>query len=218
MADGVTSSAFGAAGQRCLAGSLLVLVGDAEQQQLSLRRVVEASSALRVGSGADPATDVCPLVSVAARERVEAEIARAVEEGASLALDGRIDGGAQLGAQLGPTILDDVRAGSPALAEELFGPVLTVLRAPDLEGALELVNASRYGNASVIFTSSGEAAREYRYGVEAGMIGVNVGVPAPVAWFPFAGWKDSIDGDLHANGTDAVDFYTRKKVVTSRWR
>jgi malonate-semialdehyde dehydrogenase (acetylating)/methylmalonate-semialdehyde dehydrogenase len=217
MTDGVTSSAFGAAGQRCLAGSLLVLVGDSEQQDSSLAQVVEASSALAIGSGADAATDVCPLVSVAARERVEGEIERALEEGASLALDGRIGGG-EAGAQLGPTILDDVREGSPALAEELFGPVLTVLRAPDLDGALELVNASRYGNASVIFTSSGEAAREYRYGVEAGMIGVNIGVPAPVAWFPFAGWKDSIDGDLHANGTDAVDFYTRKKVVTSRWR
>jgi malonate-semialdehyde dehydrogenase (acetylating) / methylmalonate-semialdehyde dehydrogenase len=216
LADGVTSSAFGAAGQRCLAGSLLVLVGDAEQQERSLQRVVEASAALRTGAGGAATTDVCPLVSVASRERVEGEIARAEEEGATLVLDGRIGGG-EAGAQLAPTIIDDARPGSPALAEELFGPVLTVLRAPDLDGALELVNASRYGNASVIFTSSGEAAREYRYGVEAGMVGVNIGVPAPVAWFPFAGWKDSIDGDLHANGDDAVDFYTRKKVVTSRW-
>jgi malonate-semialdehyde dehydrogenase (acetylating)/methylmalonate-semialdehyde dehydrogenase len=103
------------------------------------------------------------------------------------------------------------------VTEELFGPVLTLVRAPDLPAAIEQVNASRYGNASVIFTSSGGAAREYRYGVEAGMVGVNVGVAAPVAWFPFAGWKDSFEGDLHANGTDAIDFYTRKKVVTSRW-
>jgi malonate-semialdehyde dehydrogenase (acetylating)/methylmalonate-semialdehyde dehydrogenase len=216
LADGVTSSAFGAAGQRCLAGSLLVLVGDGEEQDRSLQRVVEASAALRTGAGADAATDVCPLVSVASRERVEGEIARAESEGARLVLDGRIGGG-EGGAQLAPTIIDDARPGSPALAEELFGPVLTVLRAADLDGALELVNASRYGNASVIFTSSGAAAREYRYGVQAGMVGVNIGVPAPVAWFPFAGWKDSCDGDLHANGTDAVDFYTRKKVVTSRW-
>jgi len=216
MTDGVTSSAFGAAGQRCLAGSLLVLVGDREEQDRSLQRVIDASAGLALGAGGDPATDVCPLVSVAARERVEGEIERALGEGATLALDGRLGGG-EAGAQLGPTIVDDARPGSPALAEELFGPVLTVLRAPDLDGALELVNSSRYGNASVIFTSSGEAAREYRYGVEAGMIGVNIGVPAPVAWFPFAGWKDSIDGDLHANGGDAVEFYTRKKVVTSRW-
>ena len=217
MADGVTSSAFGAAGQRCLAGSLLVLVGDREQQEISLQRVIDASVALSLGSGAEAGTDVCPLVSVAARERVEGEIEKALAEGASLALDGRIGGG-EGGALLDPTIVDDARAGSPALTEEIFGPVLTVLRAADLDGALDLVNASRYGNASVIFTSSGEAAREYRYGVQAGMIGVNIGVPAPVAWFPFAGWKDSIDGDLHANGSDAVDFYTRKKVVTSRWK
>ena len=136
--------------------------------------------------------------------------------GATLALDGRIDGGSG-GAELGPTIIDDARPGSAAVTEELFGPVLTVLRAESIERAIELVNSSRYGNASAIFTSSGGAARTYRYGVEAGMVGVNVGVPASVAWFPFSGWKDSIDGDLHSNGTDAIDFYTRKKVVTSRW-
>ena len=105
----------------------------------------------------------------------------------------------------------------PVVKDELFGPILTLLRAPTLEEAIEMINTSRYGNASVIFTSSGGAAREFRYGVQAGMIGVNVGVAAPVAWFPFSGWKDSIDGDLHANGTDAISFYTRKKVVTSRW-
>jgi len=103
------------------------------------------------------------------------------------------------------------------VTEEIFGPVLTLVRVPDLEGAIDFVNSSRYGNASVIFTSSGGAAREYRYGVEAGMVGVNIGVAAPVAWFPFSGWKDSFDGDLHANGRDAVRFYTRTKVVTERW-
>ena len=108
-------------------------------------------------------------------------------------------------------------AGHRVLEEELFGPVLTLVRAADLDAAIAQVNASRYGNASVIFTESGGAAREYRYRVEAGMVGVNVGVAAPVAWFPFSGWKDSIDGDLHANGRDAVEFYTRKKVVTARW-
>jgi malonate-semialdehyde dehydrogenase (acetylating)/methylmalonate-semialdehyde dehydrogenase len=103
------------------------------------------------------------------------------------------------------------------LREELFGPVLALVRTPDLDSAIATVNETRYGNASVIFTSSGGAAREYRASVEAGMVGVNIGVAAPVAWFPFAGWKDSIDGDLHANGGDAIEFYTRKKVVTSRW-
>jgi malonate-semialdehyde dehydrogenase (acetylating) / methylmalonate-semialdehyde dehydrogenase len=217
LAGGVTSSAFGAAGQRCLAGSLLVLVGSKEEQDASLRTVVDAAKGLSVGDGADPSTDVCPLVSVASRERVEGEIETALSGGAELILDGRRDGG-EGGAELGPTIIDGASPDSRAVKEELFGPVLTVLRTPDLDGALEVVNASRYGNSSILFTSSGGTAREFRYGVQAGMIGVNIGVAAPIAWFPFAGWKDSIDGDLHANGNDAIEFYTRKKVVTSRWK
>ncbi|MGH2937749.1 MAG: CoA-acylating methylmalonate-semialdehyde dehydrogenase [Solirubrobacterales bacterium] len=216
LASGVTGSAFGAAGQRCLAGSLLVLVGSKEEQDASLQTVIDAAGALTVGDGADPATDVCPLVSVASRERVEGEIETALGDGAELVLDGRRDGGAG-GAQLGPTIIDKAALDSRAVREELFGPVLTVVRVEDLDGALEVVNASRYGNSSILFTSSGGTAREFRYGVQAGMIGVNIGVAAPIAWFPFAGWKDSIDGDLHANGKDAFEFYTRKKVVTSRW-
>jgi malonate-semialdehyde dehydrogenase (acetylating) / methylmalonate-semialdehyde dehydrogenase len=216
MTAGVTASAFGAAGQRCLAGSLAVLVGTPEEQDAAERRIVEAARGLRVGDGADEATDVCPLVSAGARERVEREIAQAEREGARIVLDGRGDAGAA-GTLLGPTIVAGAAPDSRAVREELFGPVLTVLRAPDLDAAVEAVNASRYGNASVIFTSSGGAAREYRARVEAGMVGVNIGVAAPVAWFPFSGWKDSIDGDLHANGRDAVEFYTRKKVVTSRW-
>ncbi|MEZ5077362.1 MAG: CoA-acylating methylmalonate-semialdehyde dehydrogenase [Solirubrobacterales bacterium] len=216
LAGGVTGSSFGAAGQRCLAGSLLVLVGSREEQDATLETVVDAAGELTVGDGADPATDVCPLVSVASRERVEGEIETALGEGAKLVLDGR-QGGGEGGALLGPTIIDRAAPDSRAVKEELFGPVLTVLRTPDLDGALEIVNSSRYGNSSILFTSSGGTAREFRFGVQAGMIGVNVGVAAPVAWFPFAGWKDSIDGDLHANGDDAIQFYTRKKVVTSRW-
>jgi malonate-semialdehyde dehydrogenase (acetylating) / methylmalonate-semialdehyde dehydrogenase len=118
---------------------------------------------------------------------------------------------------LGPTIAVAGDPESELAREELFGPLLALVEVPDLDAAIEFVNGSRYGNAGAIFTRSGAAARQYRYEVEAGMLGVNVGVPAPVAWFPFSGWKDSIDGDLHANGTDAVAFYTRKKVVTSRW-
>jgi malonate-semialdehyde dehydrogenase (acetylating) / methylmalonate-semialdehyde dehydrogenase len=216
LAAGVTSSAFGAAGQRCLAGSLLLLVGTAEEQDRTLATVVEATAALSVGPGGDAGTDVCPLVSVAARERVEGDVEQALAAGAAAVLDGRGENGAG-GAELGPTILDGVAADARAAREELFGPVLVVQRVADVEAAIELVNSSRYGNASVIFTASGAAARAYRYGVEAGMVGVNIGVPAPIAWFPFSGWKDSIDGDLHANGNDAVEFYTRKKVVTSRW-
>jgi malonate-semialdehyde dehydrogenase (acetylating)/methylmalonate-semialdehyde dehydrogenase len=216
MVGGVMGSAFGAAGQRCLAGSIAVLVGTEAEQDAARDRIVEAAARLRTGAGIDPATDVCPVVSPEARDRLVADIDQAEADGASVVLDGRGDGGPG-GCSLGPTILDAVPAGHRVVQEELFGPVLTLVRAADLDGAIELVNASRYGNASVIFTESGGAARAYRYGVEAGMVGVNVGVAAPVAWFPFSGWKDSIDGDLHANGRDAVDFYTRKKVVTSRW-
>jgi malonate-semialdehyde dehydrogenase (acetylating)/methylmalonate-semialdehyde dehydrogenase len=193
-----------------------VLVGTPEQQDASRDRIVAAARALRTGAGIDPETDVCPVVSPAARDRLAADIGRAQADGATVVLDGRGDAGPG-GCTLGPTILDDVPAGHHVLEEELFGPVLTLVRAPDLAAAIELVNASRYGNASVIFTESGGAAREYRYNIEAGMVGVNVGVAAPIAWFPFSGWKDSIDGDLHANGRDAVEFYTRKKVVTARW-
>ena len=216
MVQGVLGSAFGAAGQRCLAGSIAVLVGDEDEQAASLELIRAGAEKLVTGDGADPATDVCPVVTPAARERIEAAIDEAVADGLSLALDGRRNGGAA-GAELAPTILDGAPIGHRVLTEELFGPVLSVVRVPDLDSALEFVNSSRYGNASVIFTSSGGAARQYRFGVEAGMVGVNVGVAAPIAWFPFSGWKDSIDGDLHANGADAVRFYTRSKVVTSRW-
>ncbi len=216
LVGGVLGSAFGAAGQRCLAGSIAVLVGTPAEQEASKRRIVEAAAQLRTGAGDDPSTDVCPVVSSAARDRLVADIDAAEADGATVVLDGRGDAGPG-GCTLGPTILDDVPAGHRVLKEELFGPVLTLTRATTLDDAIEQVNASRYGNASVIFTESGGAARAYRYGVEAGMVGVNVGVAAPIAWFPFSGWKDSIDGDLHANGRDAVEFYTRKKVLTTRW-
>jgi malonate-semialdehyde dehydrogenase (acetylating)/methylmalonate-semialdehyde dehydrogenase len=216
MVSGVLGSAFGAAGQRCLAGSVAVLVGTRAEQDAARDRIVEAAAGLRIGPGLDPDTDVCPLVSPAARERLVKDIGAAEADGITVVLDGRGDAGPG-GCLLGPTVLDDVPTGHRVLEEELFGPVLAVARAATLEEAIEIVNASRYGNASVIFTESGGAARTYRYGVQAGMVGVNIGVAAPVAWFPFAGWKDSFDGDLHANGHDAVEFYTRKKVVTSRW-
>jgi malonate-semialdehyde dehydrogenase (acetylating)/methylmalonate-semialdehyde dehydrogenase len=216
MVSGVMGSAFGAAGQRCLAGSIAVLVGTAAEQDAARDRIVEAAAQLKTGAGIDPETDVCPVVSPSQRERLVRDIDQAQADGAQVVLDGRGDAGPG-GCTLGPTILDGVAEDHKVVVEELFGPVLTLVRAADLAEAIEKVNASRYGNASVIFTESGGAARAYRYGVEAGMVGVNVGVAAPIAWFPFSGWKDSIDGDLHANGRDAAEFYTRKKVVTSRW-
>jgi malonate-semialdehyde dehydrogenase (acetylating)/methylmalonate-semialdehyde dehydrogenase len=211
----IMGSSFGAAGQRCLAGSVCVTVGDRARQEEVREALVAAAGELRLGPGDDPATDVGPMISAAARENVAAAIGRAAAEGVELLLDGRGDAG-PAGTLLGPTIAA-ADPESELAREELFGPLLTLIEAPDLEAALEFLNGSRYGNAGAIFTRSGKAARRYRHGAEAGMLGVNVGVPAPVAWFPFVGWKDSCDGDLHANGTDAVDFYTRKKVVTSRW-
>jgi malonate-semialdehyde dehydrogenase (acetylating) / methylmalonate-semialdehyde dehydrogenase len=212
----IMASAFGAAGQRCLAGSVCVIVGD-ESRQAEVRAALKsAAGKLTTGPGADPGTDVCPMVSPEARERAEAAVATAESDGAEVLLDGRIGGG-EAGAVLGPTLVEFTDHESDLAREEIFGPVLALVSVPDLDAAIEFANGSRYGNAGSIFTTSGSAARAYRWGVEAGMLGVNIGVPAPVAWFPFSGWKDSIDGDLHANGKDAVDFYTRKKVVTSRW-
>ena len=205
----IMGSSFGAAGQRCLAGSVAVIVGDEARRAEVREALVAAASELSVGAGADPTTDVCPMVSAAARETVAEAIGRAQDEGAELLLDGRGQTG-PAGTVLGPTVA--VADPESELARnELFGPLLTLVDAADLDAALEFLNGSRYGNAGAIFTRSGEAARRYRYGADAGMLGVNVGVPAPVAWFPFAGWKDSIDGDLHANGTDAVGFYTRRR-------
>ena len=212
----IMGSAFGAAGQRCLAGSVCVIAGD-DARQAEVRDALRAAAeALSTGPGADPETDVCPMVTPDARERAEAAVANAESDGATVLLDGRIGGG-EAGAMLGPTLVEVKDPDSELAREEVFGPVLALVSAPDLDAAIEFANGSRYGNAGSIFTTSGAAARAYRWGIEAGMLGVNIGVPAPVAWFPFSGWKDSIDGDLHANGPDAVEFYTRKKVVTSRW-
>ena len=214
----IMSSSFGAGGQRCLAGSVCVLVGDRTRQEEVLTALRDAAAALGTGPGDAEGVEVCPLVTPEARERIVGAIERAANAGDRLVLDGRGSTDAGPGGTLiGPTIVEPSDPESEIARDELFGPLLAVIRAGDLDAALEFVNGSRYGNAGSIFTTSGDAARRYRYGVEAGMVGVNIGVAAPVAWFPFSGWKDSIDGDMHANGTDAVEFYTRKKVVTSRW-
>jgi malonate-semialdehyde dehydrogenase (acetylating)/methylmalonate-semialdehyde dehydrogenase len=212
---GILGSAFGAAGQRCMAGSVVVTVGEAHDRLMA--PLGAATRALRVGDGLAEGTDVGPLVSGAARDRVRDWIDRGVREGATLAVDGREAGAEQGGAFVGPTILDEVTPEMEVAREEIFGPVLTVIRTETLDEAIGVVNASRFGNGTSIFTESGAAVRRYRHDVEAGMVGVNIGVAAPVAFFPFSGWKDSFLGDLHAHGPDAVDFFTRKKTVTSRF-
>ncbi len=214
--DGIIGSAFGAAGQRCMAGSVVVTVGDAHGALLE--PLADAARALEVGGGLAESTDVGPVISCAARDRIAEWIQRGVSDGASVVVDGRdVAGLDPAGAFLGPTILDGVTADMAIAQEEVFGPVLCIIRAESLDEAIEIVNASRFGNGTSIFTESGASVRRYRHEVQAGMIGVNIGVAAPVAFFPFSGWKDSFLGDLHAHGTDAVDFYTRKKTVTTRY-
>ena len=209
-------SAFGNAGQRCLAGSVAVVVGDEERRREVRSALAEAATDLPTGNGTDDGVVCPPMVAADARDRVAAAAGRAIDQGSEVVVDGRERTNAA-GALMGPTILTVADRESELARDELFGPLLAVLEVGDLDEALEFVNSSRYGNASVIFTASGGAARQFRNEVEAGMVGVNIGVPAPVAWFPFAGWKDSMVGDLHANGFDAIDFYTRKKVLTTRW-
>jgi malonate-semialdehyde dehydrogenase (acetylating) / methylmalonate-semialdehyde dehydrogenase len=215
--DGLIGSAFGAAGQRCMAGSVVVTVADAHDKLLPPLR--EAAADLKVGDGLNEQSQLGPVVSERARERIVAAIERGLEEGAELVLDGRESAaeGGNGGWFLGATILDGVTPEMDAWREEIFGPVLSVVQAGSLDEAIEIVNGSRFGNGVSIFTESGASVRRFRHEVQAGMIGVNIGVAAPVAFFPFSGWKDSFLGDLHAHGPDAVDFYTRKKTVTSRW-
>ena len=216
--DGILGSAFGAAGQRCMAGSVVVTVGDAHEQLMG--PLVDATRALHVGDGLDESSEVGPVISCAARDRISDWVQRGVDGGATVVVDGRGvsgEGIAPEGAFLGPTVLDDVTPEMEIAQEEVFGPVLCVIRAESLDQAIEIVNQSRFGNGTSIFTESGASVRRYRHEVQAGMIGVNIGVAAPVAFFPFSGWKDSFLGDLHAHGTDAVEFFTRKKTVTSRY-
>jgi malonate-semialdehyde dehydrogenase (acetylating)/methylmalonate-semialdehyde dehydrogenase len=212
--DGIIGSAFGAAGQRCMAGSVVVTVGDAHARLLEKLR--PATEALRVGDGMQDGVAVGPLVSKAAQERVQGWIEKGLAEGARLIVDGRDPDAPAEGAFVGPTIVQ-VEPHMEIAKEEVFGPVLSIVHVGSFDEAIELVNTSRYGNGTSIFTESGAAARRYRRDVEVGMIGVNIGVAAPVAFFPFSGWKDSFLGDLHAHGGDAVEFFTRKKTVTSRW-
>jgi malonate-semialdehyde dehydrogenase (acetylating)/methylmalonate-semialdehyde dehydrogenase len=212
--QGIVGSAFGAAGQRCMAGSVVVTVGEAHDALMPPLR--EAAAALRVGDGLEEGTDVGPVISEGARERILGAIERAVQDGAQLAVDGRDRQQAE-GCYLGPTILDEVTPEMEAWREEIFGPVLSVIRTETLDEAIDVVGRSRFGNGVSIFTENGASVRRFRHEVEAGMVGVNIAVAAPVAFFPFSGWKDSFLGDLHAHGPDAVDFYTRKKTVTSRW-
>jgi malonate-semialdehyde dehydrogenase (acetylating)/methylmalonate-semialdehyde dehydrogenase len=210
---------FGCAGQRCLAGSVLVAIGERRQQDAVVDAFVGAARALRLGDGMDPATGMGPVINEEQRRRILEAIDRGVSEGARLVLDGRgaVAASRSRGYFVGPTIFDQATPEMFLGREEVFGPVVAVMRAKNLDEALTLTNRSRYGNSASLFTQSGAAAREFRARSRAGMLGVNLGVPAPMAFFSFGGWKQSLFGDLGAHGADAVAFYTRKKVVTERW-
>jgi malonate-semialdehyde dehydrogenase (acetylating)/methylmalonate-semialdehyde dehydrogenase len=212
--DAIISSAFGAAGERCLAGSILVPVGDVAEPLLSL--LLEKTRKIAVGDGADSTTQMGPLVTAAHRQRVEGYVEKGIAEGATPLCDGR-ETSAGDGYFLGPTIFDHVTTDMTIAREEIFGPVLSVIRVKDLDSAINLVNHSPFGNTTSIFTADGKSARDYAARVEAGMVGVNIGVAAPMAFFPFSGWKQSFFGDLHAHGRDAIAFYTEQKVIMSRW-
>jgi malonate-semialdehyde dehydrogenase (acetylating)/methylmalonate-semialdehyde dehydrogenase len=215
-ADAAVNAGFGSAGERCMAISALVAVEPiADELVGKIRdRVVQ----LRTGDGRR-GCDMGPLVTGAHRDKVASYVEEGVRAGATLVVDGRdvqVDG-EQDGFWLGPTLFDDVQAGMSIYDDEIFGPVLSVLRVPSYDAALALVNGNPYGNGTAIFTNDGGAARRFAYDVEVGMVGVNVPIPVPMAYYSFGGWKNSLFGDTHAHGTDGVHFFTRGKVVTSRW-
>ena len=213
----VSDSAFGCAGQRCLAVSVAVTVGDAHNRFRDA--MVETARSLRVGNGLDESVQMGPVITPQSRSRIEDCIDRGVNAGATAVLDGRnaLVEGYEGGYFVNPTILDNMPAQSELWTTEIFGPVLTLNNAGDLDEAIAYINASPFGNAASIFTSSGLAARQFRNEVNTGNVGVNIGVAAPMAYFPFSGWKDSFLGVLHGQSWDAVEFYTDKKVVIERW-
>ena len=217
--EALSTAAFGCAGERCMAGSTALTVGKAAERLLP--DLVAAARAIKVGRTDQPTPqpDMGPVITGQHRDRVLSLVASGEKEGAKVIADGRgvkvLD--APRGFYLGATIVDGVEANMTLAREEVFGPVLNVMRMEDLDRAIAQANASAFGNGTAIFTNSGAAAREFKHRVKAGMVGINVGVPATMAMFPFTGWDDSFFGDLHIQGKEAVQFYTRQKVVTTRW-
>src|SRR5277367_4302994 len=213
----VTDSAFGCAGQRCLAVSVAVTVGEA--QKTFRDAISESASKLKVGNGLDEGAQMGPVLSAQSKSRIESLIGVGEKEGARVLLDGR---GAKVpkyesGSFLMPTLLDGLPADSELTHTEIFGPVLSLVHADSMDEAIAFLERSPYGNQASLFTSSGAAARRFRYEAPAGNIGINIGVAAPMAYFPFSGWKDSFFGIMHAQGRDAIEFYTEKKIVVERW-
>jgi len=213
--DGIVGSAFGNTGQRCLAGSVVVLVGDTPDWFIP--PLLEQSRAIKVGPGSEQGISMGPMQDTESCDRVLEYIDIGLQDGAELLLDGREASMPSDGCFVGPTIFDHVTPSMRIASEEIFGPVLSIMRAATLDDAIAMVNQSEYGNMAVLFTDSGHAARRFETTVQAGMLGINVGVPAPMAAFPFAGWKRSFFGDLHTNGEDGFRFFTKSRVTVRRW-
>jgi malonate-semialdehyde dehydrogenase (acetylating)/methylmalonate-semialdehyde dehydrogenase len=217
--EALSTAAFGCAGERCMAGSTAITVGAAAERLLP--SLVDAARKIKVGRTDQAATqpDMGPVITAQHRDRVLSLLASGEKEGAKLIADGRSVkvADAPRGFYLGATVVDDVQQTMTLAREEVFGPVLNVMRMDDLDRAIEITNASAFGNGAAIFTNSGKAAREFKHRVKAGMVGINVGVPATMAMFPFTGWDDSFYGDLHIQGREAVQFYTQQKVISTRW-
>lgn len=213
----VADSAFGCAGQRCLANSLAVTVGEAREPFTDA--LAEVASTRKVGYGLDEGVEMGPVISEDSRSRIERLVDQAEQEGARLLVDGRGKqaDGFENGHWVFPTLLDDVPPEGQTATTEIFGPVFGLMHVDTVDDAIRLINEKDYGNMACIFTSSGASARQFRYEVDAGNVGVNIGVAAPMAFFPFSGWNDSFFGDLHAQGRHAVEFYTQTKVVVERW-
>ena len=215
--DHLVAAAFGSAGERCMAVSAAVAVG-ARADEL-VEAVSDKARGVRLGPGRDAASEMGPVITAAARDRIVGLIGRGAEQGARLTVDGRgstVDDHPD-GFWVGPTVLDAVTPAMDVYREEIFGPVLSVVRAADVDEAIALINANPYGNGTAVFTTSGAAARTFQRGVHVGMIGINVPIPVPMAYYSFGGWKDSLFGDKHVHGPEGVSFYTRAKVVTARW-
>ncbi|GAB3912078.1 CoA-acylating methylmalonate-semialdehyde dehydrogenase [Kibdelosporangium lantanae] len=216
-ADAAVSAGYGSAGERCMAISVVVAVGDVADPLVAA--IASRTSQLTTGPGTDPTSQMGPLVTGVHRARVSSYVDAGVEAGATLVVDGRgfVPVGHEDGFWLAPTLFDNVKPDMSIYTDEIFGPVLAVVRVPTFDAAVELVNANPYGNGTAIYTGDGLAAREYQRRVHVGMIGVNVPIPVPMAYYSFGGWKDSLFGDSHIHGVEGMKFYTRAKAITARW-
>jgi len=215
-ADATVSAAYGAAGERCMAISVVLALGNVAEPLIAAIR--ERVARIKVGPGSESANEMGPLITREHRDRVAGHLDTAVAEGATLVIDGRLNPASHTnGYFLGPSLIDNARPGMACYDKEIFGPVLSVVRVATYAEALRLINENPFGNGTAIFTQNGGAARQFQFDVEVGMVGINVPIPVPVSYYSFGGWKSSLFGDLHMYGPEGVQFYTRSKVVTSRW-